>query len=151
MTMTGLVWPCETAATNPALKAFVGTCRARLVRDGLFRRAAFDPIDFAVHLAYLILSERTGPRQYFYRVVGTAIVDRYGAELSRNPLDAHTMGASENPFLDMLEATLAGTEPVFLSGSMFWTGQEYIAFQQVTLPLADGDGRPRFALTYVDF
>jgi len=151
MTMTGLVWPCEAAAENPALTAFVQKCRARLLEDGGFRRSAFDPVDFAACLANLIMSERTGPREYFYRVAGTAIVDRYGAELSRNPLDAHTMGESENLFLDMLEATMAGNEPVFLSGTMFWTEREHIAFQQVTLPLLDSDGTPRFVMTYIDF
>ncbi|NBC34855.1 MAG: PAS domain-containing protein [Alphaproteobacteria bacterium] len=131
--------------------AFVERCRAGLVRDGRFRRAAFDPVDFAAQLSHLILSERTGPRQYFYRVVGTAIVARYGAELSRHPLDAHTMGDSQNPFIDMLEATTAGKEPVFLSGTMFWTDRDHIAFQQVTLPLADDADRPRFAMTFIDF
>lgn len=151
MTMTGLVWPCEAAAENPALTAFVERCRARLLEDGACRRSAFDPVDFAACLANLIMAERTAPRAYFYRVVGTAIVDRYGAELSRSPLDAHTMGESENPFVDMLEATMAGNEPVFLSGTMFWTEQKHIAFQQVTVPLAGRDGTPRFALTFIDF
>lgn len=149
-----LRWPCAEAEGDPALAEFVTFWRDAHEdgrEDGrLPRRARLDPLALPPRsLGWYILSEREGPRRYRYRLFGTRVAELIGHDLTGRPLDSATMDGSLQPFLDMLEAVVAGEGPVFLCGSIWWEDREFIHFHQVTVPFADETGAPRFVCTYL--
>ncbi len=104
-------------------------------------RGDIDPIDLAANLKHVILIEPLSDGDYFYRVVGTAIVDTIGFEPTQQRLS--TLGAylDEGRVRSDFDDLVAAFQPRYDFGRSPWQGQHWRVYHRLLMPLSDDGER----------
>lgn len=107
------------------------------------RRADIDPLDLRAHMPYLFLVDVLPDHEFRYRLMGTALVEGTGRDITGKLLSELHGGTPEvmNRLKSRFDQVIATRQPVYTSGQVYWLGQrELRQFECGYFPLS-GDGR----------
>jgi hypothetical protein len=113
--------------------------RGRAVPD----QADIDPRAIKRMLSYVFILEASDPARPVYRLAGTSLCERFGAELKATNFLAHWEGGSRNALVLLLRQALETNQPVCLS-SVAASESGMVEMETVLAPIGfgDGDGAP---------
>jgi hypothetical protein len=134
------VKPVSAPSLEPT-KALLAYWRSKCPPDGLPRREDIVPAEIPRLLPNLLIAEPVdGGEDWLYRLIGTAIVDRHGKDMTG-------MRVSESFPPDVAEAYIAdyqhgaaSREPWVVHGNFVLPGIEHIRFESIGLPILGRDG-----------
>jgi hypothetical protein len=90
-------------------------------------------------LSKVLLIDVEDEDTFVYRVCGTEIADANRKDLTGQQANVANLGSSYPQFMDAYRRATRSRQPVYFTGRMWWQGREYVAFEQIILPLsADG-------------
>jgi hypothetical protein len=113
-------------------------------QDGVPLKRALDPIEMRRFVANLVMVERHGPRQYTWRLMGTAVRNMTGVELTRTEaFEFHTPQQREKALV-AYNAQLDTPCGVWGVTMLRGAGGFEIPVEVLVLPLRADDGTPRF-------
>jgi hypothetical protein len=146
-------WKFEdpSVARSPAIAAALRYWRSKGGETAIPSRAAIDPLEMRAFLSKILIVEAKGERKYVYRLCGTEITNANGQDLTGRQADEAILGASAGHFIDSYERTIRTRAPVFFVGQLWWQNREYVAFEQVNLPLSSDGNAVDQLLCIVDF
>jgi len=104
------------------------------------RRADIDPLDLRVHMPYLFLVDVLPDDEFRYRLMGTALVEGTGRDITGKKLsDLHgTNPGVMHRLKSRFDQVLRTGKPVFTSGQVYWLGGgEYRRFECGYFPLSE--------------
>ena len=104
-------------------------------------RADIDPAEIPALLANLFLVDVEGdPPVFRIRLVGTAIVDRYGEEIRGRTLEELDLGDQLDSILDQYHQTVRHREPTYCRHRFWRDSGGFINYERLLLPLSsDGE------------
>jgi len=107
--------------------------------EGLPARRHFDPLDIPSLLPNIALIDVPGPEKDFtFRLMGTKLVDFYGADFTGKPFVSAYLKATESMAYNDLRATVADHLPRWRRGqAMFVRNREYVIIERLYLPFAN--------------
>lgn len=128
---------------DPAIREMAAFWRALPAGpDGVPHRDSFDPADVPAHLLpnlFLASVGETAPR-YRYRLVGTAITNFTGRDLTGLPIDESTYGEFADAAIFFFDQVVELRRPIGLKGNAYWVaGGEWMAVELIAMPLATDD------------
>lgn len=109
---------------------------------GLPGRQHFDPVDIPRLLPNIGLIDAQGPEgDFIFRLMGTKLVDFYGADFTGKPFVSAYQKATESQAYNDLCATLADHLPRWRRGqASFVRNREFVIIERIYLPFAsDGE------------
>lgn len=102
-------------------------------------RADIDPLDVPPILPNIVLVDVTGdPPRFRFRVVGTDIVFRYGAELTGRDLEQVDLGTELGSVRSQYEETTRERVPTYCRHQIETGGGKLLRYERLLLPLAAG-------------
>lgn len=108
--------------------------------DGLPSRREIDPIDIPAVLPSICLTDvvrHGGGRRYRRRLVGTAVVEKFGQDNTGRWVDELYEGAALEEVLTSYEWVTETGRPRLDRCTLPREGQHYVSYDRLTLPLAD--------------
>ncbi|MEC9347850.1 MAG: PAS domain-containing protein [Pseudomonadota bacterium] len=115
----------------------------RSCRDGdrLPARVAIDPAAIVPVLPHVILIDVHGAGQYRYRLVGTSVADRFGHDVTGEPVDKSWLGPDWPAVRRDFDYVVQQRRPCMTRGTMRLSGEiAPVAYRRLLLPLAsDGE------------
>jgi hypothetical protein len=107
------------------------------------RRADIDPLDLRAHMPYLFLVDVLPNDEFRYRLMGTAIVEGTGRDITGKWLSELHGGTPDvmQRLKSRFDQVLATRRPVFTRGQVYWLGDgEFRRFECGYFPLSE-DGQ----------
>jgi hypothetical protein len=100
-------------------------------------RPDIDPVEVPRLLSNLMLVSVAGdPPRFGFRLVGTEIVARYGAELTGRDLDEIDLGNELGSVRSQYEETVREAAPTYCRHAIETKGGRYLRYERLLLPLA---------------
>ncbi len=100
-------------------------------------RPDIDPVEIPRLLPHLMLVSVSGePPGFRFRLVGTEIVARYGAELTGRALDEVDLGTALGSVRSQYEETVRDTAPTYCRHAIETKGGKYQRYERLLLPLS---------------
>ena len=112
--------------------------RGRAVPD----QTDIDPRAIKRMLSYVFILEAADPARPVYRLAGTSLCDRFGAELKGTNFLAHWEAQSRGALTLLLKQALATRQPVCLSSIAASNDCGMVELETVLAPVSFGDGAP---------
>lgn len=140
------------ATCNTALEACVQFWSDNRAENGLPRKDAIvmGRLPRKI-LPHVFLYEHTAEGRFRCRLAGTAITREFGQDPTRFHLDELIVPGSLESRLVLFRGVLEKRRPVIYGGRLANTEHQWKPFRRVLLPIADGDGAPRFVFGMVTF
>ena len=113
---------------------YAAWCRAREEHDGVPPRAAFDPVDFPRALSTLILAEVTADGALRYRLVGTDMVEAWGADFTGRFLHEVMQGDYHDFIRGLFDECIKGRCPLFSHSRFRWDRGRSLDTRRLMLP-----------------
>ena len=125
---------------EPRLRALYDYWSAKRRGRRMPARPDIDPVDVPRLLSNLMLVSVTGePPRFRFRLVGTEIVLRYGAELTGRELDEIDLGTELGSVRSQYEETVRESAPTYCRHAIETKDGKYLRYERLLLPLS-GDG-----------
>lgn len=128
------------AAQDPHVRLFYEYWLSKLGPGGaLPGRQHIDPGEmraFLPHVLLLDVERLTGRYRYRHRLVGTHIVDLFGAELTGSYVDQGALATSYPLIYERLSRVVETGRPVYGVEPVPISHREFIQFEHLTVPLA---------------
>ncbi len=112
--------------------------RGRAVPD----QTDIDPRAIKRMLSYVFILEATDPSRPIYRLAGTSLCERFGAELKGTNFLAHWESQSRGALGMLLKQALATKQPVCLSSIAATSECGMVELETILAPVSFGDGEP---------
>ncbi|HSZ10777.1 MAG TPA: PAS domain-containing protein, partial [Rhizomicrobium sp.] len=112
--------------------------RGRAVPD----QTDIDPRAIKRMLAYVFILEASDAARPVYRLAGTGLCERFGAELKGTNFLAHWEAQSRGVLSSLLAQALMLKQPVCLSSIAATAGCGMVEFETILAPVTFGDGEP---------
>jgi len=118
--------------------------------DELPPETAIDPLKLPRELLahVTIITVHDGPKRFFIRLVGTAIVNATGVELTGQYAEDIAVGES---IVQRYSTCLAKRVPMYCEGPCLASLVDYKSYDCLVLPFGDAAGRVSRFLTYIEF
>ena len=101
-------------------------------------RADIDPVELKRHLANLVLVDVSGPpSQFRFRLAGTDIVARYGAELTGRNLNDIDLGSDLAAIKEQYEATVLERTPTYCRHFIETKKRKHLNYERLLMPLSE--------------
>ena len=134
--------PTETAhdPSDPDLKAlheyWAGKCGGRKMPS----RSDIDPTEIPGLLPHVFIAEVHQPGRFRFRLVGTAICERWGENYSGKWLDELSLGEERDAVLQQYAHALQSAAPSYDSAEFTSEFGRYLNYRRLLLPLScDGE------------
>lgn len=125
---------------EPGLRTLHGYWSAKRGARQMPARADIDPLEVPRLLPHLMLVAVAGePPRFRFRLVGTEIVARYGAELTGRELDDIDLGTELGSVRSQYEETVRDASPTYCRHAIDTKSGKYLRYERLLLPLS-GDG-----------
>jgi hypothetical protein len=124
---------------DPVLSAALAYWQKQRGARALPRRRDIDPAGLREVLAHLQITEVVGQR-FRYRLVGTAIVEAFGAEFTGRFVDELVSGERDNFVHACYRAVCRAKRPAFVRSKYITTKKVDLTANRLLLPLSE-DGR----------
>lgn len=125
---------------EPRLRALHDYWRGKLRGRRMPARPDIDPVEIPRLLSNLMLVSVSGePPRFDFRLVGTEIVARYGAELTGRDLDAIDLGTELGSVRSQYEETARESTPTYCRHEFETKSGKFLRYERLLLPLS-GDG-----------
>ena len=111
-------------------------CRLAAARDGLPLRRDFDPIDYPRALSTLILAEVEPEGALCFRLVGTNMVDAWGADFTGKHLHEIMQGEYHDFIRGLFDETIAQKGPLYSHSRFQWDRGRSLGTERLMLPFA---------------
>lgn len=135
------------APTLPGSIALLEFWRAKVAASGAMRRGDFPAREIAALLPWLIVYEPVdGGSDCVLRLIGTGLVERYGADFTGRRLGELMTPESFKTAMARLTAVTETQMPRFTSGRLIGLDRDFIVFEIVVLPLLAPDGVGKWVL-----
>ncbi len=112
--------------------------RGRAVPD----QTDIDPRAIKRMLAYVFILEASDAARPVYRLAGTGLCERFGAELKGTNFLAHWEAQSRGVLSSLLAQALMLKQPICLSSIAATAGCGMVEFETILAPVTFGDGEP---------
>ena len=113
---------------------WAGKCHGRTMPA----RADIDPLELKRHLANLVLVDVSGPPpQFRFRLAGTDIVARYGAELTGRNLNDIDLGSDLAAIKEQYERTVLEQTPTYCRHFIETKKRKYLNYERLLMPLSE--------------
>lgn len=123
--------------TDPRLDDLLAYWRGKHDGDRLPSRAAIDPLELRSLVGHLFLVDVAGPTSAWrYRLVGTQIAERAGADGTGKSLDVVFGPQYASPIFRAYQYVITHRVPLRMSGSLRWQRRDYLDYDAVVLPLS---------------
>ena len=101
-------------------------------------RSDLDPAEIPILLPFLLLVEKAAGDQLRYRLVGTAVVQEVGRDLTGDFVGSYVSGAESAARMKAIyERALTRLHPVFATGRFFLKSAALHSISLLVLPLSD--------------
>jgi len=110
------------------------------------RRAEIDPSDFLPVLPHVFIAEVHPPGRFRFRLVGTAICERWGENYTGKWLDELALDRERDNILSQYERALRTASPRFDAAEFTNEHGRYLHYHRLLLPLSEDDQRPNLLL-----
>lgn len=149
--MTDIVTEAE--IVSPLITSFHAFWTSRRSDGPIPDRAHFTPDTLRPWIGHIqIVDVVDGGRDFYHRIVGTAIVSVVGRDLSRKWVSESDYKIGAEAMLARYRETAGRAAPTFRKGSMIWSrNNSWIAFESVTSPLRTGSGGVDQLITVIDY
>ncbi len=131
------------APESARLRALMDYWRSRCAGRVAPRRSDIDPADIRAHMPFLFLVDVLPGDQFRYRLMGTALVEDTGRDITGRLL-SELHGANPDIMCRLksrFDQVIATRAPVFTRGQVYWLGEgEFRRFECGYFPLSE-DGR----------
>jgi hypothetical protein len=122
---------------EPRLRALYDYWGAKRRGRRMPARADIDPVDVPRLLSNLMLVSVCGePPRFGFRLVGTEIVARYGAELTGHELDGIDLGSELGSVRAQYEETVRDSAPTYCRHELETKSGKYLRYERLLLPLS---------------
>ena len=136
---------CE-AAQDPDLTAlheyWAGKCNGRKMP----RRGDIDPTEIPSLLPHVFIAEIHHPLRFRFRLVGTAICDRWNENYNGKWLDELALGNERAAVMQQYDRAAASAVPQFDSTEFTNEFGRYLHYRRLLLPLSDDGNTPTMLL-----
>lgn len=100
-------------------------------------RTDIDPVEMATFLPHIVLLDvESAPRRYRYRLVGTAVAEAFGEEITGLYQDATDMGALGTQATATLDRVVEAATPGYLIGDFTKVCGRRLKIERLSLPLS---------------
>lgn len=131
----------ELAALDPELADFLAIWDERRAGRDIPCRADFLPEDFRSHLGYINVVEPGPGDSYRYRLVGTAIAQAVGRDVTGLTLEQIYSGRAAGSGRRILDLASGQRRPVYCDGTLEASGKDWLGFRMLVVPMDGPDGR----------
>ena len=122
---------------EPGLRALHAYWSAKRGARPMPARADIDPIEVPRLLPHLMLvAVSDDPLRFRFRLVGTEIVARYGAELTGRELDEIDLGGELGGVRSQYEETVRAAAPTYCRHAIETRQGKYLRYERLLLPLS---------------
>jgi len=115
-----------------------------MFRNGsAMRLADFDPLDYAALAPDMCLMDVGGsPTRFFFRLIGTRIIDLYGIDNTGKYLDElkDEIGDFYGPVVEAFDCTVTTQNFVRQSTTFEWVDRKYVKSESIQIPLISDTG-----------
>lgn len=133
---------CQLRAARPALTELVKLWFLRRSDGPVPPRSAFDAQSLKAYLPHIIICEyEPDSRRYRYRLVGTAITDMLGANITGHYFDEIYPAPDLHDLRDICDAVRLSGEPRTASGTMALVDRAVVNMEVLLLPVAVTEGQ----------
>ena len=137
-------------ATKALLAYWQGKCGA----DGIPRRDDIVPAEIVTHLPNLVIAEPIeGGRDWYYRLVGTAVVGLSDLDLTGKRTTEAFPPDIAAAYIADYQRGVANRAPWVVQGNIAVPGREFLRFEAIGLPILARDGHSvwlLFGVFYID-
>ena len=122
---------------EPKLRTLLAYWNAKRGTRAMPARADIDPLDVPPILPNVVLVDVTGdPPRFRFRVVGTDIVSRYGAEFTGRDLEKVDLGNALGSVRSQYEETVRERLPTYCRHQIETAAGKLLRYERLLLPLA---------------
>ena len=127
---------------QPVLRPVLDYWEGKRSGRKLPRRSDIDPLELKAYLSHLFLVDVLPGAEFRYRLIGSAITERYGRNSTGRTVREIYAGAPliAEWLTDMMSAVTRSARPVLASGPLAAIGKEHVVSESLHLPLADEAG-----------
>jgi hypothetical protein len=111
-------------------------CRERDIHGGVPPRRVFDPIEFPRALSTVILAERMADDALCFRLVGTDMVEAWGADFTGKHLHEIMQGEYHDFIRGLFDDCIAQRQAIFSHSRFQWDRGRVIDTRRIMLPFA---------------
>ncbi len=140
-------------ASSARLKRVIAVWAGLPTIDDVPRRDAFSPALLDPRdLPYIVLLDvLDGGEDFRFRLAGTEVVHAVGFEFTGVRLSEKRDELDVPELIDSYRTCVASRRPLVYSGTLARFDKQFVAYERVTLPLADSDGTVSRLLGALDF
>lgn len=116
-------------------------------------RNDIDPLEIPQLLSNIVLVDvlPSPERQFRFRLVGTAVVQLYGADFTGQTLDEIETGNLQDIIRAGYQQVLETSAPCFQQGDVHYQDRFWVHYRRIILPLGEREDRPDMLLAGVFF
>lgn len=134
------------ATEDPDLTALCSYWAAKCAGRKMPRRSDIDPTEIPLLLPHVFITEVHQPLRFRFRLVGTAICDRWNENYSGKWLDELALGEDREAVLRQYERAWRSAAPSFDSAEFTNELGRYLHYRRLLLPLSDDGNTPNMLL-----
>jgi len=114
-------------------------CQERAAQEAVPPRRCFDPIRFPQALSTIVLVERMAEDALCFRLVGTDMVDAWGADFTGKHLHEIMQGEYHAFIRGLFDECIERREPIFSHSKFQWDRGRVLDTKRLMLPFARND------------
>jgi hypothetical protein len=152
----GLCFTVDPATVDgPTTAAVLAYWQQKRGRRPMPARADIDPLELRAILRHVFLIDvLPGEAEFRFRLLGTAITERYGRDSTRKTV--REVYADADPafvawYTAMLVAVKTSRRPVLAAGPMLMVRKDFVSFRALHLPLSDDGDTVNLIFGATDF
>ncbi|GAB2178944.1 PAS domain-containing protein [Dongia sp. agr-C8] len=143
-------------AANPATRILLDWWHAKRGARAMPARADLDPLELKPILPQLLLVDVAAapePQRYVFtcRLAGTEVDSRFGVNLTGTTLDQAPFGEARAAIRQEYETAVTEQRPVFCSHSVVVSGNRYVEYDRLVVPLSGKDNAVTALAVAIDF
>ncbi|MFC3229135.1 PAS domain-containing protein [Marinibaculum pumilum] len=137
---------------DPGICALVDLWRSKGGEGRLPARSDFSHADLFPWIGFVSLVDvEHAPRRFRWRLVGSMIAEKMGRDATGCWFDDLYEGQMLDSYVECYSRATDRRLPVYLRGDLEFVGKEFIHFNSVHLPLAEGDAPVNMLLLCLQF